>query len=128
MTAGPPPDRAGVGGVSPEVFAALNSSVRPLVKMGWGSPLPVGYGLVVLGTTGRLTGIVREVPLVAARLGDLTMVSTVRSDSLWLANLEADPAAVLWQWGRPHNVTAAVSRGPLNTVLLRPARAPGPGV
>lgn len=101
-------------------FRELNASIRPAVKVGFGSPPPVGYGLVVLATTGRVSRLIREVPLLAWRVGPLTVVSTVRSDSQWLANLEADPSALLWQWGRARHVTASIYRGVINTVVLHP--------
>ncbi len=102
------------------LFRTLNSVVRPLVKAGLGSPPPIGPGAVVLETTGRRSGLTREVPLLAVRVGDTIAVSTVRGDSQWLRNLEASPDAGAWRCGRRDSVTAEVRRGPLNTVLLRP--------
>ena len=92
--------------------------MRPLVKAGVGSPLPVGLGAVVLESTGRVSGKTREVPVLGVRLGDKVIVSTVRGDSQWLKNLEADSDAGVWYCGKRHDATASVRRGPLNVVTL----------
>lgn len=103
-------------------FRVLNQIVTPPLRSGLASPPPGGPGLVVLETTGRTSGAPREVPLVAARFGDRLLVSTVRSDSQWLKNLEANPVGRVWTWGRPRSVTAVVHRGALNTAVLTPTR------
>ena len=59
---------------------------------GAGNPFPVGGGAIVLEVTGRVSGEPRQVPLLATRLGDKLMVSTVRSDSQWLRNIKAEAA------------------------------------
>ncbi|MEM8903843.1 MAG: nitroreductase/quinone reductase family protein [Actinomycetota bacterium] len=101
-------------------FRALNAVVVPAVRRGVGSPLPIGLGLVLVETTGRTSGRTRTVPLVAFRVLDRVAVSTVRSDSQWVRNLEADADAAVWRWGRRHDVRAEVTRGPLNVVVLEP--------
>lgn len=104
-----------------QFFRALNRVVLPAVKAGLGSPLPVGGGIVVLETTGRVTKKRRHVPLVALRIGDRVAVSTVRKDSQWFANLEQDTEPRLWMWGRSRPVAADFVEGPLNVATLRKA-------
>jgi len=104
-------------------FRLLNRVALPPVKAGFASPPHVGQGVVVLETTGRVTGTRREVPLAAVRIGERIVVSTVRADSHWLRNLEANPAARVWTCGQPQAVTAEVRRGAVNLVVLTPARA-----
>lgn len=101
-----------------QAFRALNAAVRPLVKLGLGSPPPVGVGATVLGTTGRRTGLAREVPLAGMRLGDRMVVSTVRDRSHWVRNLEAEPRADVWIAGRRRAVTANVQHLPGLTVAF----------
>jgi hypothetical protein len=102
-----------------DVFRTMNRFVKPLVKAGLGSPLPIGLGAVVLETTGRVSGEPREVPVLGLRFGDRIMVSTVRERSQWVKNLEADNRAAVWFCGGKHSATANVQRGPLNLVTLR---------
>lgn len=99
-------------------FRTLNSVLRPAVIAGIGNPLPLGGGAIVLEVTGRKSGEPRQVPLLSSRVGDKLVVSTVRGDSQWLANIEADPNVVVHLGGVRRDATACVKRGPLNTVLL----------
>lgn len=104
--------------ITREVFSRVNRFVKPLVKAGLGSPLPIGLGAVVLESTGRKSGLPREVPLLGVRVGDRVLVSTVRDNSQWVKNLEADEQAAVWFCGRRRTATASVARGPLNVVTL----------
>lgn len=104
--------------VTRQAFRALNSVVKPALDLGIGNPLPLGVGAVVVETTGRKSGQPRQVPLLSMRFGDRLLVSTVRSDSQWLANLEADPKARVQLHGQFRPATTAVTRGPLNVAVI----------
>lgn len=104
--------------VSQAVFRTLNRFVKPLVKAGLGSPLPIGLGAVVLESTGRISGEPREVPVLGFRVGKRVMVSTVRASSQWVRNLEANDEAAVWYGGKRRPATATVQRGPLNVITL----------
>ncbi|MGI9604580.1 MAG: nitroreductase/quinone reductase family protein [Acidimicrobiales bacterium] len=102
-----------------ESFRLLNKVVTPLVEVGLGAPPPVaGTGIVLLETTGRSSGKPRRVPLVGFRLGDRAFVSTVRSDSQWVRNLESHPEATMWLDGKPRTVQSTVRSGSLTIVEL----------
>ena len=103
---------------SQQIFRRVNRVVKPLVKAGLGSPLPIGLGAVVLESTGRKSGLPREVPVLGLRMGDKVIVSTVRGNSQWLKNLEANEQAAVWFCGRRHPASATVQRGALNLVQL----------
>lgn len=99
-------------------FRLLNSVVQPAVQAGIANPLPLGSGAIVLETTGRVSGKKRPVPLLATRVCNTLVVSTVRGDSQWLKNVEADPAVTVWLNGQQRAATGSVSRGPLSFVTL----------
>ncbi len=104
--------------ITREAFRALNNVVRPALNVGFGNPLPIGVGAVVVETTGRISGEPRQVPLLSMRVGDRLVTSTVRSDSQWLANLEAEPAARVQLHGSFRDATTSVTRGPLNVAVI----------
>lgn len=104
--------------VTRQAFAALNGVVRPLLATGLGNPPAVGLGIAVVETTGRVSGTPRQVPLVAFRALDRVYVSTVRGDSQWLANLEANDDARVQLATEFRRGVAAVKRGPLNVAVV----------
>ena len=105
------------------VFGALNALVRPAVRRGFAGPCGTPFGLVLLEHTGRKSGRTYESPLMAIRLGQRVLVSTVRDDrSEWIRNLEADEETHVWVNGRRRPVRAEVLRGGALTVsVLDPA-------
>ena len=87
-------------------FIGLNQIVEPLVRAGVGTPMFFPAGAIVLETKGRNTGRRSRVPLMAALVGDLVVVSTVRRRSNWLKNLAAQPNVNYWMGGRERQATA----------------------
>ena len=104
--------------ITRQAFRTLNRVVVPALDRGFGSPLPIGVGAVIVETTGRTSGLRRRVPLLSARLGDQVMVTTVRPDSQWFANLEADTSASVRVGGQTRDAQAHLRRGPLNVAVL----------
>ena len=93
------------------VLGRINAVVEPVARRGWSGPPFVGWGLTVVETTGRRTGVRRSRPLLAGRIGDLVVVGTVRRRSDWVANVRAHPAADVWLDGE--RVAAAAATLPL---------------
>lgn len=104
--------------VTRQAFRALNAVVRPILSTGIGNPPAVGFGATVVETIGRKSGSPRQVPLVAFRTLDRVYVSTVRGDSQWLANLEADGTTKVQLASEFRPGTATVRRGPLNVAVV----------
>jgi F420H(2)-dependent quinone reductase len=91
---------------------AFNDTVEQLVRAGIGSPLPLplSTGIVILETKGRVSGKPRNMPLLAQRVGNSLLVSTVRTSSQWVSNLEADDAPRVVLNGKSRDVKAKVRR------------------
>ncbi len=67
------------------MFGTLNAVIEPLVRAGVVISLPWPQTLIVLETRGRTTGQLLRIPLVAAIVGDLAVIGTVRSRrSQWI--------------------------------------------
>jgi deazaflavin-dependent oxidoreductase (nitroreductase family) len=109
-----------------ELFRAVNVVVEPLVRAGLlGAPVPWWAGPIVVETRGRKTGRVINVPLLAARLGPLLLVSTVRGErSQWVKNLTARPQVRSWVGGHAREATAFVFAP--GHAPPEPARLPAP--
>jgi F420H(2)-dependent quinone reductase len=89
------------GEVEISLFSALNRLVEPGVRAGFGSLWIFPVGLIVLETTGRKTGLPQRVPLLAAMIAGLVVVSTVRvQQSQWLRNALEDPEVRYWVRGQ----------------------------
>ncbi|MFM7063571.1 MAG: nitroreductase/quinone reductase family protein [Actinomycetes bacterium] len=101
-----------------QLFDRVNKVVAPLARSGLASPLPVGPGLVMLRTAGRVTGRRQEVPLLSVRVGHLVLVGTVRPTSHWFKNLAVDPAPEVWLKGKVRPAEATVRTGPFNLAVL----------
>ena len=99
---------ASLGGLEADFFRGLNQFVEPLVRAGLGTPLLSPVRAIVIETLGRKTGRRSSVPLLAAVVGDLVVVSTVRRSSDWLKNLAAHPEVRYWLGGREREATAFV--------------------
>jgi hypothetical protein len=89
-----------------DFFRGLNQFVEPLVRAGLGAPVLFPAGAIVIETKGRKSGRRSNVPLMAALVGDLIVVSTVRRRSDWLKNLAAHPDIQYWLGGREREATA----------------------
>ncbi|MFN0124317.1 MAG: nitroreductase/quinone reductase family protein [Blastocatellia bacterium] len=89
-------------------FRNLNQFAEPLIRAGLGNPLLTPLGTIVVETTGRKTARKHHVPVLALRLGELIVFSTVRRDSQWVKNLLAHPAARYWLASRAYEATAYV--------------------
>jgi F420H(2)-dependent quinone reductase len=91
---------------------AFNDTVEQLVRAGIGSPLPlpIAAGIVIVETKGRVSGTARNMPLLAQRIGNRLLVSTVRPSSQWVRNLEADDSPRVVLNGKSRAVKAKVRR------------------
>jgi F420H(2)-dependent quinone reductase len=91
---------------------AFNDTVEQLVRAGIGSPLPLplSAGIVIVETKGRVSGKARNNPLLAQRIGNTLIVSTVRTSSQWVRNLEADDSPTVVLNGKSRPVKAKVRR------------------
>ena len=91
-----------------EFYRGLNSVVEPLIRAGLGNPVLWPTGTIVLETKGRSTGRTYNVPLLATRIGDILVVSTVRRRSRWLKNVAVNTETRYWLGGRLHEASAIV--------------------
>ncbi len=113
---------AGFERLEAEFFRGLNQFVEPLVRAGLAAPVLFPAGAIVIETQGRKTGRRLEVPLLAALVGDLVVVSTVRRRSNWVKNLAANPEVRYWLGGREREATAFAIGPGIETLNELPPR------
>ncbi|HZM89830.1 MAG TPA: nitroreductase/quinone reductase family protein [Blastocatellia bacterium] len=89
-----------------DFFRTLNQFIEPLVRLGFGAPMLLPIGAIVLETKGRRSGRQSNVPLMAMLVGDVVVVSTLRRHSHWLKNIAANPDVHYWLGGRKREATA----------------------
>jgi hypothetical protein len=103
-------------------FLGLNQIVEPLVRAGFGTRLLFPVGALVLETEGRNSGRRSKVPLMAAFVGDLVVVSTIRRRSHWLKNLAAQPNVNYWMGGGERQARALAIGPDIEPHDVAPAR------
>ena len=91
-----------------QAYRGLNGIVEPIARTGFGSPTVLRPGVIIVETTGRKTGRMLTVPLLATQIGHSLLVSTVRRKSQWIKNLAAHSEVRYWKDGRRHDATAIV--------------------
>lgn len=83
-----------------EAYRQVNAWLEPLIRTGLGAPVLTPLGAIVLEVTGRKSGHVHAVPLLAWAMPGATVISTFRGHrSQWVRNLHADPRCA-WFVGR----------------------------
>lgn len=92
----------------PAILAPLNEALTPALRLGLINPLPFTAGFVLLEVPGRVSGRIRQVPLICMDYGDFLAVSTVRQSSQWVKNLAAASEAHVWLRGAKRAVEAEV--------------------
>jgi len=103
-------------------FSGLNQFVEPLVRVGLGGPLLFPAGAIVIETRGRKTGRLSSIPLMAAIVGDLVVVSTLRGRSNWMKNLAANPEIRFWINGRERAATCFTIGPEMETPVSMPEK------
>lgn len=92
-----------------DFFRGLNSIVEPAVRRGLLSSRFLPTTLIVLESTGYLSGEPRRTPLFCHQLGPWLLVSTARGKrSFWVRNLLKEPAVRVFLGGRELEADAVV--------------------
>jgi len=95
-----------------QFFSGLNQLAEPLIRAGLGNPplwtTPWATGAIAVETRGRKTGRKIRIPVLAARIGEFVIFSTVRRNSQWVKNLAANTEVRYWLAGVPREATAFV--------------------
>lgn len=112
-------------------FRALNSIVEPAVRHGVFSSRLLPTSLMVLESTGYVSGKVRSTPLFCNRVGPYLLLSTARGKrSFWVRNLQKTPGIHYYLGGKRYAASAEVITGDQAPdpqtlpVLLRPLLLP----
>lgn len=91
-----------------QFFSGLNLIAEPLIRAGFGNPVLLPTGTIVVETTGRTSGRKINVPVLATRFGNVLVFGTVRGNSQWVKNLMATPDVRYWLAGQPREANASV--------------------
>jgi deazaflavin-dependent oxidoreductase (nitroreductase family) len=91
-----------------ELFSGFNRIAEPMIRAGFGNPLFWPTGTIVVETIGRKSGRKINVPVLASRIGEMVVFSTVRRNSQWVKNLAANPEVRYWLAGQPREAKASV--------------------
>lgn len=97
-----------LAGFQKEFFSGLNQLAEPLIRAGLGNPFLWPTGTIVVETVGRKTGRKINIPVLATRIGEFVVFSTVRRNSQWVKNLAAVPEVRYWLAGQPREAKAFV--------------------
>ena len=90
-------------------FRRLNGVVEPLLREGVGSSASTPASLVLLETTGFVSGKTRSTPVWSLRFGPYRLVSTARGRrSFWIKNLQKRPEARVVAGGKGESADAIV--------------------
>jgi hypothetical protein len=95
-----------------QFLSGWNQLAEPLIRAGLGNPplwpTPWSTGTIVVETRGRKTGRQINIPVLAARIGEMMVFGTVRRNSQWVKNLAANAEVRYWLAGVPREATAFV--------------------
>lgn len=92
-----------------QFFRALNSVVEPAVRHGVFSSRLLPTTLMVLESTGYISGQTRRTPLFCNHLGPYLLISTARGRrSFWVRNLQQQPQVTYYLGGRAYQASATV--------------------
>jgi deazaflavin-dependent oxidoreductase (nitroreductase family) len=116
--------------IEQQFFRALNSVVEPTVRRGFFSSRLFPATLLILESTGYVSGKPRSTPLLSFRVGPYLLISTGRGRrSFWVRNLQKEPEVNYILGGRSYPAKAELITGdadkatalhPLMKSLLRP--------
>ncbi len=112
------------------VFRTANQIVEPIARSGCFSPYLWATGLILLETTGRHSGKLRQTPVLAMMMDGHLIVRTFRGErSDWFKNLRANPKVSYWSGGDKQQALALVHvpGEECQTKMLPPAVALGVG-